>query len=334
MKSQIPLHGIVVLPFLLACLALPVCAATDDAPHAIAARAFEMRMKGQTDQAIQLLEDSLDKTPEAGVLHFELARARLLLLDIDEMYREANAAVSHEPENNEFGYFAAMASAYALIDAAHHGDQDRMKELGRESLAHLDAILARDPEDCRARCFLVQLSTDMAPELGLQVEDPEKHVVLLEEKDPILGAKARCCLVDQVHQRELWDRILTDYPGDCRALSEAAEGLIQAGDLDLAEKCLDEVITKDSQMTYGLLGLGLAHFRRQDWARAEALTRRYLDTDPPLALKAYATGRLGMIHRQMGDKDRAKELGAASRELDPHVWQTVMPPPKEIFSPI
>lgn len=322
------------LLILLASLVSPERATAGDDPHTIAAKAFELRMAGEVDEAVKLLEDGIADMPEAGVLHFELARTRLLLLDIRGMHEEANAAVEETPENSEFRYFAAMASAYAVIDAAHNQDEGRMKELGQESLDHLHALLAADPDHLRARVLLVQLNGEMAPDLGLEVEDREAHVAMIEEKDPILGAKARCCLLDEPKQRELWQRILADHPDDCRAQTEAAAGFIQAGDLIQAEKCLDEAIAMDKTKTYGLLDLGLAYFMRQDWDRARELTQKYLDTNPPLALKAYATGRLAQIHKRMGDKDRARELRAAAREIDPHVWPTVMPPPEDIFSPI
>jgi tetratricopeptide (TPR) repeat protein len=334
MKNRITTLGIAGLLVLLAGLALPPRAAAGGDPHAIAAEAFELRMAGQVDEAVKILEGALADAPAAGILHYELARTRLLLLDIGGMHDEAVAAVDHTPDNGEFRYFATMAAAYALIDAAHHGDNERMKELGRECLDQLHTLLAAEPDNHKARFMLVQLSVDMAPDLGLEVEDPEVHVASLEKEDPILGAKARCCLVDEPRQRELWRKILTDHPDDCRALSEAAAGLIQAGDLELAQKCLDEAIARDGKETYGLLGLGLAYFMREDWERAIELTQRYLDTDPPVALKAYATERLGMIHRRMGDQDRARELRALAREIDPHVWPTVMPPPEEIFTPL
>jgi len=177
----------------------------------------------------------------------------------------------------------------------------------------------------------VQLSRDLAPDLGLEVDDPEDHVRRLEADDPIMGAKARCCLADEAEQREIWERILAEHPEDCRALAEAAEGLIELGELELAESCLGKAMGKDKQSCYGLLRLGLAHAMKSDWDRAIRLTRQYLDTEPPLALKAFAVGRLGMIHHKMGDSDRGKELMEEARDLDPHVWQTVMPPPKEIF---
>jgi len=319
---------------LLTVVTLALCASAADGPDTIATKAFELRLAGQVDEAVQLLETGLADHPQAGILHYELARARLFLLDIPGMHDAAEAAVRHAPDNNEFRYFTAMASAYALIDAAHHGDEERMKAMGQETFDQLETILRADPDHHRARYFLVQQSVDMAPEVGLEVENTEDHVCLLEEKDPIMGAKARCCLVDEKEQRKIWERILADYPEDCRALVEAAEGLIMVGELDQAAACLDKAIQMDKQSCYGLLQLGLAYARREDWNGAMKLTQRYLETEPPLALKAFAKGRLGIIHRRMGDQERGQELMNEARELDPHVWLTVMPPPKEIFMPL
>jgi len=209
-----------------------------------------------------------------------------------------------------------------------------MKVMGRESLDQLETVLREDPDHHRARFLLVQMMVDMAPEVGLETEDPETQVALLEQKDPVLGAKARCCLVDEKEQKGIWERILAEHPGDDRALAEAAEGLIQAGDLGRAAGCLDEAIARDHRHCYGLLGLGLAHALKEDWEGALDLTEKYLETDPPLALKAFATGRMGVIHKRMGDPERGRELIDEARALDPHVWLTVMPPPQEIFTPL
>jgi len=281
-----------------------------------------------------VLESGLHEYPQAGVLHYELARARLLLFDFDGMQQEAEAAVLHAPDNNEFRYFAAMASGYSLIDAAHHGDEDRMEAFGRRILDQLEAILQADPDHHRARYLLVQQGVEMAPEVGLEVKNIEQHVQLLEKKDPVLGAKARCCLVGEKEQKKIWRTVLADHPEECHALVEAAGGLIMAGELDDAEACLDKVIGMDEQECYGLLQLGLAYFMREDWDRALELTHRYLELDPPIALKAYAKGRLGMIHRRMGQGEKGSALMSEAREMDRHVWQTVMPPPREIFMPL
>lgn len=319
---------------LLVIAAAALCAVAADDPEATAAKAFELRMAGQVDEAVELLEAAIEAHEQAGVLHFELARAKLLLLDIGGMHDAAAAAVQHAPDNNDFRYFAATASLYSLIDAAHHGNKDRMKEMGQESMDQLEAILAADPDHYEARFLLVQQSVDMAPEVGLEVGDTEAHVKFLEKKDPIMGAKARCCFVNEKEQKKIWEKVLADHPDECRAWVESAEGLIQVGELDQAEACLGKAMAKDQENCYALLGLGLAYFMRQDWDRAAELTQQYLDTGPPVALKAYAVGRMGMIQMRKGDRERGEELMKQARDLDPHVWQTVMPPPWEIFTPL
>jgi len=319
---------------LLSVLVVGLQASAGDPPEIIAAEAFELRMVGQVEPALRMLQAGLEAHPEAAVLYYELARTKLFLLDIPGMREAAETAVRFAPENSDYRYFAALASGYALIDAAHHQDQELMTAMGDQIVNHLETILETDPDNHAARCLLVQQSVEMASEVGVEVGDPEGHVALLEKADPVLGAKARCCLVDEAEQKEIWHKILAENPEDCRALMEAADGLITAGELDLAAECLDKAIGKEREACYGLLRLGLAFALQEDWERAEALTEQYLALNPPLPLKAYATGRMGMIQSRMGDQDAGHEWMAKARAIDPHVWQTVMPPPREIFTPI
>jgi len=315
-----------------AILLLVVATATAaENPNTIAEKAYELRLAGQVEEAVQQLEAGLVEQPQAAVLHYEMARAKLYLFDFPSMQREAEAAALNEPENPKYHYFAAIASCYSLIDAAHHQDEGRMKTLGRHAIDELEAALASDPDYHQARFELVRLSVEMAGDVGVKVDDTEPHVRLLEEKDPVLGAKARCCLVDEKEKKKIWDKILTDYPEDSRALFEAAEGLIEVGDLERASECLDKAIRKNRENCYGLLRLGMAYSIQEDWDRAMGLTQRYLLLKPPIALKAFAMDRLGRIHSRMGDEAKSRELIQNARELDPHVWQTFMPPPQEIF---
>ena len=326
--------GIVVNATLLIVVALTVGTSGADSPYTIATRAFELRLAGQVDEAVPMLRAGLTEHPEAAILHYELARARLFLLDWVRMQDEAESAVRYAPENNEFRYFAALASAYSLIAAAHRQDKERMKVMGQKIIDELETILHNDPNHHLARYLLVQQSVEMAPEVGIEVDDPEHQIELLEEQDPILGAKARCWVVDEQRQREIWKKILADHPGDSRVLDEAADGLITAGDLDLAERCLNEAIQLGVPSYYGLLRLGLVYAMQEDWDKATELTQQCLELEPQLALKAFAVGRLGMIHYRMGDEEQATALMEEARELDSHVWQTMMPPPREIFTPL
>jgi tetratricopeptide (TPR) repeat protein len=313
-------------------LTLTTAATAADDPAAIAATAFDQRLAGDVDQAVATLEAGLEANPDAGILHYELARTRMYLLEIDPMLEAAEAAVQSDPTNNEYRYFAAMAAGYGLIDAAHQQDTERMRFLGERCFDHLEANLANNPSDNRSRCLLVEMHMNMAPEIGYQVEGTEEHVALLERNDPVLGAKARAALAGEDASVDIWKKLVAQRPEDCRALAEAADGLVAAGELALAQDCLDKAIGKNKQHCYGLLRLGLAYAMRGDTEAALALTDRYLATDPPVALRAFAIGRKGVLQRRSGDREQGDLLMAEARALDPHVWLTVMPPPREIFT--
>jgi tetratricopeptide (TPR) repeat protein len=304
-------------------------AATD--PAAIAAEAFDLRLDGRVDEAVAALEAGLEAYPEAAILHYELARTRLYLLEIGPMIAAAEAAVQCDPDNNDYGYFAAMASGYGVIDAAHHQDTARMTELGNACFDHLEACLAHDPNDHRARCMLVEMNLNLAPEIGREVGDNEVHAAWLEKKDAVYGAKARALMAGEDGAIEIWKKLVAEHPDDCRALAEAADGLVTAGELKLAQDCLDKAIGRNKDHCYGLLRLGLAHAMQGDTKVALELTDRYLATDPPVALRAFAVGRKAVLHMRSGDRDRGEPLMAEARSIDPHVWMTVMPPPREIF---
>lgn len=324
----------IALVLALAALALIAPASRSQAaadPAAIAAEAFDLRLDGRIDEAVAALEAGLQAYPDAGILHYEMARTRLYLLEIGPMIESAETAVQCSPANNDYGYFAAMASGYGVIDAVHHQDTARMAELGNACFAHLDACLANDPNDHRARCMLVEMNLNLAPEIGREVGDNEVHAAWLEKKDAVYGAKARALMAGEDGAIEVWMKLLAEHPDDCRALAEAADGLVAAGELKLARDCLDKAIGRNKDHCYGLLRLGLAHAMQGDTEAALELTDRYLATDPPLALQAFAVGRKGVLHMRNGDRDQGEPLLAEARSLDPHVWLTVMPPPREIF---
>ena len=61
-------------------------------------------------------------------------------------------------------------------------------------------------------------------------------------------------------------------------------------------------------------------------------TREFLEHDPPVALKAFALARLAVLQRQAGNAELAERRRTEANELDPHVWFTMMAPPREIFT--
>lgn len=297
-----------------------------------AEEAFQLRMQAKTDEALQLLEEDLGVNPGNALSFFEMFRTKFYLLDFEGMSDAIGKAVEIEPDNAEYHYFAGMAAAYSLIDAAHHEDRDRMMECGRRAISELEASVRVDPDLHAARCFLVQQLTVLEPELGLDASAAEEHVRVLEEKDPVMGAKARSNLIDEAWKRELWEDILAVHGDEAPACYEAGSAFIDLGDLPRAVECIDKALELDPDRFYILLRLAVAYAMKNEWDQARAVTERYIRLDPPVPLKAYANFYLGQISKRTGKPAEGKELMEKAVAMDPHVWQTFMPPPEELFT--
>jgi len=293
--------------------------------------AFELRMGGDADAAVAALEKDFAEHPGDAAALFEMARVRCYLFDFTACLAAIDRAVDLEPGNARYHYFSGIFSIYAVIDAAHHQDEERMKQLGERALAELEAAVEADPEFHEARYLLVQQLTDLAPELGLDSSGREEHVEILEAKDPIWGTKARCCLLDDQEKREMWTRMMEERGDEARVCYQAADSFLDLNDVYKAAKCLDQALELDGERYYLLLRLGMGYSMKKDWKRATEAGERFLAFDSAIPLQAWTSFFLGKIRQQQGDQAGSEVLLAEAEELDPHVWKTFSPPPEILF---
>ncbi len=298
-----------------------------------AEEAFQLRMQARTDEALQLLEKDLAANPRNARSLFEMSRTKLYLMDFDGMSEAIGKAVEIEPENAAYHHFAGLFTAYSLIDAAHHNDEEKMRECGQRVISELEAAVRVDPDLHDARCLLVQQLTDgVGPELGLDASAAEEHVRVLEEKDPVMGAKARSNLLDDAWKRELWEDILAEHGDEALACYEAGFAFIDLGDLPRAADCIDKAIKLDPARYYILLRLGTAYAIEKEWDRAREVIERYIRLNPPVPLKAFAFWYLGQIGKRSGKPAEGRKFMDKAVAMDAHLWKTFMPPPEVLFT--
>jgi tetratricopeptide (TPR) repeat protein len=180
----------------------------------------------------------------------------------------------------------------------------------------------------------VEISSNLAANMGGDPSRAEEHTKFLEEKDPICGARARSALISEKKTMDLWEKILEEHQDVARAHAEAARIFIPLGEIERARNCVDKALEIDRESNYILLNLATAYASAKQWKKAKDTIERYLEYDPPVALKAFAYARLGLIERGMGNEEKGEELLKRAREMDRHVWITFMPPPEEIFTPL
>jgi tetratricopeptide (TPR) repeat protein len=302
------------------------------APTDIAQEAFDLRLAGKDDEAVQRLEEGLAADSTQAILFYELSRTRMFLLDIEGMQEAIERAVALAPDNSGYHHFAGMASGFSVINAAHHQQQEQMAHFAQMAFDELEAAIRCDPANDEARCLLVELIAGMAEDMGWDLEKAEEQAGVLEAKDPVWGAKARACLVSEDQKAELWEKVVREHSDRWQAWYEAGGGFIELGKPDRAAECIDRALEMNPQTSEILLRLATSFAMTEDWDKARATTRRYIDLDPPLPLLAFAWARLGQIEERSGNPASGQELMDKALAMDPHLWRGFMPPPKEIFT--
>lgn len=300
----------------------------------LAERAFALRMQGQASDARRMLEEGLAKDPGQADARFELARTCFYLLDFPALDEAATAAAAAAPDISRYHAFAGQAAMYCLIDAAHHGDQERMKALADKAVRELQEAVALAPDEPGIRLILIETWLGLAGDMGWDPAFAREQAAAVERIDPIHGARARSYELGAEAEQELWEGIMAAHRDDPLVRRFAADAFLDLGKLEDAARCLDVGAPMDLETGMVFLRLGMAQAMAGDVAKAADLTREYLDLDPPIPLKAFALGRLGMLAHREGNAAEAERYMAQAKALDPQVWATFMPPPPFLFTPV
>lgn len=324
------MNKLLVLMWILA-IGPPTALTADTTPVGIAREACDLRLAGKVDEAVRRLEAGLAADSTQAALLYELSRTRMFLMDFEGMQSAIEKAVALAPDNADYHYFAGMATAYSLINAAHQGREEQMKQLAGRIIDELESAVRCDPDHLEARCMLVQQFSVMAEDMGWDMQRAEEHARILEGKDPVMGAKARANLIPEDQRAPLWEKVVREHADRSPAWYEGGSGFIDVGNLIRAAECIDKALAMNPGRFDILLRLSTAYAMTGDWDRAEATVRRYIGMAPPLPLEAFAWARLGQIAQQKGNRDEGGELMGKASAMDPHLWRGFMPPPEVIF---
>ncbi len=305
--------------------------AADPAPAEIAREAFDLRLAGEVDEAVRRLEAGLAADSTQAALLYELSRTRMFLMDFEGMQAAIEKAVAFAPDNADYHYFAGLATAYSLINAAHQGQEEQMRQFAGKIIDELESAVRCDPDHHEARCLLVQQILVMAEDMGWDVGRAENHARILEGKDPVMGARARSNLIPQDQRAPLWEDVVREHSDRSLAWYEGGSGFIDAGNLVRAAECIDKALAMNPRRFDILLRLSTAYAMTGDWDRAEAVVHRFIGMTPPLPLEAFAWAWLGQIAQQRGNRAEGGELMSKAAAMDPHLWRGFMPPPEVIF---
>jgi tetratricopeptide (TPR) repeat protein len=171
----------------------------------------------------------------------------------------------------------------------------------------------------------------------------EKYVKSLEQYDEVIGSKARALIMpEDADFVGFWKKVLEKHPGDSRVLEELGKTYFKIQKGEEGAKYLREAITSDPVLSY--LHLDIARYYLYTIMSDRSAIDTYLPlfetaiydflaTDPNAPLKAWATGWLGRLKSNAGNKEEGENLLKQAETLDPLYSKATAIPSQDLFTP-
>lgn len=302
-----------------------------------ARRAFDLRMAGKVDEALQVLEAALRDDPADAEVRFELSRCQFSRMEFGKAREAARRALEAKPQDARRLYWAGLVEGYDGIHKVHNPlTWPLVPRRFRQSRDLLEQSLDLEPGAREARLRLVELLHGLPWVLGGSRSRAEEHARMLESLDEVEGARARSLLLpanDPAGRLRLWEGIVARHEESARAHLHLGIACRDAGDSVRSAEHLERALDLASPGDEVLTSLARIWFDARLYDRAEQAVRRYMDLDPAdfAPIRAYGLFGLSRLEKARGNAARAEELRAEAANVDPRYWPTMMPPPRELF---
>ncbi len=285
---------------------------------------FELRMDGKSDQAKALMEKACKRTPKDARLWFEVARVRWhqwsRKRDMTPAKHAIDKAVKLDPDNGRYLYYAGQIHFYHGFIKAQHllTILSLPVEMGKAKKL-LERTLTLDPNDHRARLFLLKLYECPAP-LGSK-RKAAKHRAKLEMLDPILHAiHVKDPQIDsQDHQAKLalWIPLLQSHPDRPEVRARLCK--LYAGMKDYAKAIEHFERARHLDSWQQRLLLDIARSCGKDQTQRERYEDQYLagTPTPPKAMQSLVWGQRYWRWKRQDKPEEAEKALARVNELDP-----------------
>lgn len=313
-------------------------------------KAFDLRMKGQVDEAKALLESILAKDSTIAMAHYEIARLKQYMIvgggdaNLDEVTSAATKAATCEPKNVIYSYYLAMTKFMNAFMAMQMQKED-VKSLVHETCLQFEKVLALKPDYHEAMLYLVEMYGILPPEMGGDSLKATVYAEKLGQQDSYFGAMAKASLADEnTDFVKFWEDLLAKNQNNTALMTEVGKAYLYKDDLVNAEKYFNIVMKADPSKNILILDLARYHMyqvmQNKDLAATElpiakTYVEKYLNStpEPNVPMKAYSIGKISIFERFMGNKEEADKREAEARLLDPYFSKATGLPNLSLFDP-
>ncbi len=309
-------------------------------------KAFDLRITGKVDEAVNLLNDIIENDPENAVAHFELARTLnyMNLRGSAEADEHLKKAIQEDSENVIYAYYNAKSCFLKAYIAMQTGG-DNVKDLIGDVCNEFVKVLEMQTNYPEALMYLVEIYGILPAEMGGDKIKAETYIQKLERMDKFYGAKARLVLLpDDTSSIEYWKQFISKNGESYLALKELGNAYIFNDNIDGAKECFEKAITIDKSQNVRLLDIARYHQMKvmqnrelagTELPKSKEYIEKYLGSVPtPIPpLQAYALGMLAKIEMFSGNNDEAEKIMEKAKALDPYFSRAFGIPSLALFEP-
>jgi len=344
--SKVPLAGIVVLIIAGLCFMNVMGCQPDNDKNVM--KAYELRMQGRVDDALMLIDSLLAVDTTNALAYFERSRIlqHMMIGGADRnpegIFTAINKAAMLDKNNVNINYQKAVASFLHAYMKLMRDEGDAIETVNK-ACDNFKYVLELQPGQPQALLYLVDIYSQLPPDLGGDKEQAEHYAGIMKHGDEYYAAKAEL-LINQEDELNFWLSYLESHNSTPELMEDIAAAYVYEEDPVNAEKYYNEAIALDPSRNYLILNMARYYMYQvmQDQSLSDSLlpiaasyVNKYLDSNPEpiIPMKAYALGMLAKTKMFSGDKEEGMELMDQAKKLDPYFSRASGLPGMSEFDP-
>lgn len=291
-------------------------------------KAYELRMDGHTEEAINVLSKIITSDSTNALAHFEIARS----LENDKKTDHIIKALDYDPKNLVYRFYQANLHMLEAYKAMKTNNKELITNNLNLCTETLKSILAIKPDCKESLLFLIDIYGSLPEDMGGNMDMAKTYIKTLKSVDPLYAAQGELILKSKEPDFDIVNHWKTyiDTNGDSNeALVKLGKAYLMTDNRVKAKECFNKVIKRDPEQVILHLDVARAHLYKamrggdkhdEELNKFKENVHLYLNTPvkKPKLIEAWCYGWLGMVEGRLGNNKLADEYIAKAEKLIPN----------------
>ena len=291
-------------------------------------KAYELRMDGHTEEAINVLSKIITSDSTNALAHFEIARS----LENDKKTDHIIKALDYDPKNLVYRFYQANLHMLEAYKAMKTNNKELITNNLNLCTETLKSILAIKPDCKESLLFLIDIYGSLPEDMGGNMDMAKTYIKTLKSVDPLYAAQGELILKSKEPDFDIvnhWKTYINTNGESNEALVKLGKAYLMTDDRVKAKECFNKVIKRDPEQVILHLDVARAHLYKamrggdkhdEELNKFKENVHLYLNTvvKKPKLIEAWCYGWLGMVEGRLGNNKLADEYIAKAEKLIPN----------------